>query len=197
MSPQRIIWQKWIDPFIAAMDEFRDKYTDSYAFMERPGQTGVYEGPAVMGPAGIVPLNELNSPSRNFNLWVGHSSTLLTQQIVDRVKTVPGVEILKIWTPYRFWLGVGKAFEEDTVKREVMRAVFPAPEKENVSKPDTLADLKKHLARTHKFWAIFELKSGKFDVSGSESRAVIEHDINKKRDEAKRVIASWEEVDQC
>lgn len=188
-NPRRILWERWRDPFVAAVEEHRRRgWFDSYEYADRPGMAGAYQGPCLFGPAGIVPLNELNSPSKNFNLWVGHTSFDIDQSSFDRMKVVPGVEVLKVWTRYRFWLGVAKAFEETRVKRDVLAAASPpAPPAR-----DPLAGLKGTLASRHRYWAIVRREDGKYDVAGGDSREEVEGKVRLLGGRPLGVVTSWD-----
>lgn len=190
MEPRRIIWLKWKDPFVSALQEHKQKgWHDSYEYLERPGQVGLYQGPALFGPAGIIPLNELNSPSKNFNLWVGHTSFDLDDPTLDRMERVPGVEVLKVWTRYRFWLGVGKAFEEERVKRGVLLAAAgpPPPRPEG-----GLGRVCRHLAGKYPFWAVAEMPNGRLVPVGGDGREDVERAVRERAAGAKRVVTSWD-----
>lgn len=186
--PFRIIWEKWKDPFLAAVKE--EGWHDSY---ERPGQVGVYQGPMLAGPAGLIPLNELNVPSKNFNLWVGHCSFLLDYPTFDRMKVVPGVEVIKPWTPYRFWLGIGRAFEEKTVKRLVLEAAKVPNRRAKIESDDLLRVVTRTAASQYKHWAVFLLENGKITISGSDDIAQVEAQVRERASQSKRIITSWDE----
>ncbi len=197
-NPHRILWEKWRDPFIAAVKEHREKgWHDGYEYLEKPSQVGAYGGPFMYGPAGIIPLNELNSPSKTFNLWVGHASFPIDRKVCDRMKTVPGVEILRVWSRYRFWLGIAKAFDEATVKCAVLRASRP---ERALTTTTTLAPpatsnaasrLQAFLAKRHKFWAVIQTKDGKLSPVGGEDREQVERAIADNQ-QAKHVVTSWD-----
>ncbi len=197
VNPVRIMWLKWHDPFAAAMKEHREKgWTDGYEYMDRPGQAGAYQGPYMFGPAGIIPLNELNSPGRTFNLWVGHTSFDLDRPTLARMAKVPGVEVLRVWTRYRFWLGVAKAFEEERVKNAVFvaaRPIIPPPAATVAAvKPSVLDGFRKHLAGKYRFWAVVEMPNGKLHPIGSDERATVEEQVAARKDVARQIFTSWE-----
>lgn len=186
-APRRIIWDKWVDPILAAVKEHRERgWHDSYEYLDRPGQVGVYQGPFMGGPAGIIPLNELNAPSKNFNLWVGHASFHLSRPVLLRMARVPGVEILKVWTPYRFWLGVGRAFEEREVKAAVLEAACPRPRR-----AAPLDGLKRQLSARHKAWAIFSLPDGRLDAVGGDGPEEVMRLVRERSESPQRLITSW------
>ena len=71
-------------------------------------------------PMGVVPLTEYSTPSRIFNFWVAHSTFRMTEAIKDIIDNTDGVEILDIFTPYRWRIAVGKAFDEQETKMSIM-----------------------------------------------------------------------------
>jgi hypothetical protein len=48
----------------------------------------------------------------------------VTEEIYDVIEEVDGVEILDIFTRYRFRIGIGEVFDAGTVMRDVRRKVF-------------------------------------------------------------------------
>lgn len=192
MDVVRIIWEDWKDPFLAAVNEHKEKgWMDSYDHLDKPGQMGVYQGPVVMGAAGMIPLNELNCPSRNFRLYVGHTSFNLSQRVANKMVGVPGVEIFRIWTRYRFWLGVGRAFDSKQVKNEILAVVrkqLAVP-----STPSQMALLQAELSSKHKYWAIFTYPSGKLGFVGGDDRRVVEAQVDEARPRVRSCVTSWKQ----
>lgn len=61
----------------------------------------------------------------NFDCWIGHTNfdiTNKTKQILDQVE---GVEVLKIFSRYRFFIGIGKMFDfkdvRSTIEKELLQ----------------------------------------------------------------------------
>lgn len=71
----------------------------------------------------IVPLTsqiiEDISILSSFDCWIGHTNfdiTINTKNILDKVN---GVEVLKILSRYRFFIGIGKLFDFKEVRQEI------------------------------------------------------------------------------
>ena len=54
-----------------------------------------------------------------FDCWVGHTNFDITKNIKDTLDTAEGVEILKINSRYRFFIGVGKMFDFKDVRTNI------------------------------------------------------------------------------
>ena len=55
----------------------------------------------------------------NFDCWVGHTNFNITKTIKDTLNSAEGVEILKINSRYRFFIGVGKMFDFTDVRTNI------------------------------------------------------------------------------
>jgi hypothetical protein len=55
----------------------------------------------------------------NFDCWMGHTNFNITPEIKEELNKVDGVEILKICSRYRFFVGVGKMFDFSNVRRSI------------------------------------------------------------------------------
>ena len=118
-----IVWEKLVDPFGQALEEA--KWTDyeneietiegiEYIDDEEMAATPIK---AIATPMGIVTYNELTAPGNLFNFWVGHTNFNLSKKIVKKIEESEGVEILDVFTRYRFRIGIGKCFSDsETMK---------------------------------------------------------------------------------
>ncbi len=83
-----------------------------------------------MGP--MVPLtNQLIediSILSSFECWIGHTNFDITLDVKDKLNRVPGVEVLKIFSRYRFFVGIGQMFDFQKVRNDIEKAII---EKEN------------------------------------------------------------------
>lgn len=136
-SQNLIIWQKWIDPFgLDDMEELDNFYNEeeeekflSYEDKEedkeiplKPKQNRQIK--VIATPMGIIPFNENTASSKIFNFWIGHTTFDITKNIADIIETMSGVETLDIFTRYRFRIGVGKAFNDSEVMRNITTKIY-------------------------------------------------------------------------
>lgn len=84
-----------------------------------------YEGnDLLMVPLSEKVLNELSIAS-TFDCWVGHTNFDITNRIKDKLNTIQGIEMLKIFTRYRFFIGVGKMFNFKDVRNSIEKEIIP------------------------------------------------------------------------
>lgn len=60
----------------------------------------------------------------NFDCWIGHSNFDITESIKDELEKTNGVEVLKIQSRYRFFIGVGRMFEFQSVRKEIENSLL-------------------------------------------------------------------------
>ncbi len=63
------------------------------------------------------------SLASNFDCWVAHTNFNLTESIRDELDSVEGVELLKIFSRYRFLVGVGRMFDFKEVRKEIEKII--------------------------------------------------------------------------
>lgn len=60
----------------------------------------------------------------NFDCWIGHTNFDVTPRIKDKLNRIPGVEILKIFSRYRFFVGIGQMFDFQNVRYEIEKELI-------------------------------------------------------------------------
>lgn len=55
----------------------------------------------------------------NFDCWVGHTNFNISNTIKKTLEEVEGVEILRITSRYRFFIGVGRMFDFTDVRQDI------------------------------------------------------------------------------
>lgn len=76
-------------------------------------------------------LMEKISMSQNFDCWMGHTNFNITGEIKDKIEKSEGVEVLKICSRYRFFLGVGRMFDFPEVRKNIETLITNFEEKDN------------------------------------------------------------------
>jgi len=121
----QIIWEKWVDPFGENMDEAQwnnydneDEDTDGYPEMQSMKGSGKPIR-VIASTMGLIPYNEYTSSAKIFNFWVGHTNFNLSTDIVNEFEKCEGIEILDVFTRYRFRIAIGKCFTDNEVMRNI------------------------------------------------------------------------------
>lgn len=80
------------------------------------------------GPS-IIPISqeliEEMTVLSNFDCWMGHTNFDITPQIKDRLNKVPGIEVLKVCSRYRFFVGIGNMFNFSDVRKSIEDNIVP------------------------------------------------------------------------
>lgn len=138
-----ILWQKWINPYEPPIDEGKslsdvsDKelddsaHWDSYSIDEDNDDDYKDKDPifqstpkAIITPMGMIPLHEKTACTKIFKFWIGHTNFNITPNIANIIEQVEGIEILDVFTRYRFRIAIGKAFKDRDVMNNIQEAVY-------------------------------------------------------------------------
>lgn len=60
----------------------------------------------------------------SFDCWIGHTNFDITHQIKESLNKVPGIELLKVCSRYRFFIGVGQMFDFKNVRDDINKAIL-------------------------------------------------------------------------
>lgn len=118
MPPNKnnIIWEKWVDPF-APIDEEYSWENDNIS------ESDSRDALAIVSPLGIIPYNEYTASGKIFNFWMGHTNFSISKNITDIIEECEGVEILDIFTRYRFRIAIGKNFKDSEVIDTINKSI--------------------------------------------------------------------------
>lgn len=142
-----IVWEKWVDPFGKNIDEA--KWTDynnhiiDFNNLEEeyededledidedldnlPQFHGISGDPikVIASPLGLIPYNEHTASSKIFNFWIGHTNFNISQKVKQNIELIDGVEILDIFTRYRFRIAIGKCFTDSEVMLNINQRIY-------------------------------------------------------------------------
>lgn len=68
----------------------------------------------------------------NFDCWIAHTNFDITETIKNAINKVEGVEVLKIHSRYRFFIGVGKMFDFKEVRKEIENKLIQEKKNEQI-----------------------------------------------------------------
>ena len=136
-----IIWEKWEDPFELKEDygnDLENEVTEeennqlvseiekSYQEQEQQQQEQQSQQYRfILTPFGAVSPDQI-SLGKNFKFWIGHTNFNITSTVSGLIEDTEGVEILDVYTRYRFRIAVGHSFTD----RDVMSAIQKTINKE-------------------------------------------------------------------
>jgi hypothetical protein len=123
-----IIWEKWKDPFGADEDEENiggDWDSDNEESVE------VMRSKVLVTPMGLIPFSENTNASKIFKFWLAHTNFTITENIVNTIESIEGVETLDIYTRYRFRISVGKGFNDRDVMSDINSVLYSYIEQKN------------------------------------------------------------------
>lgn len=126
---KKIIWEKWVDPFGDNMEETKWNHYDDEDLDE---DTQLIENhiptnkaiKVIASPLGLIPYNEYTASSKIFNFWIGHTNFNISENIKSTIETIDGVEILDVFTRYRFRIAIGKCFDDAEVMNHINIIVY-------------------------------------------------------------------------
>jgi len=148
MTEQRNIhWEKWRDPFgsdiephempkmpqdpMEAMREELDGVDIDFDEMEEMANDQERVIPSIPAqpmnvgmistPNGIIPVTEFTNTSQRFNFWVLHTNFDIQESDLKLINEAVGVETLEPVTRYQARIAVGKLFNSQEVKVNVMK----------------------------------------------------------------------------
>lgn len=125
MLNSQIMWEKWVDPFGDDIEETKwNNYDDDEDIDGLSTQQELFKNKSkpirvISSPMGLIPYNEYTSSAKIFNFWVGHTNFNLSQKIVEIIERCEGIEILDVFTRYRFRIAIGKCFNDNEVMRQI------------------------------------------------------------------------------
>lgn len=185
MTPS-VIWEKYENPYLAQIEdmseesaaieskEYYDEDENNEAGISQPlGDLNSY----VHTPYGAIPVPNVHLDD-NWNLWTGHTNVKITVEIANKIEHTDGVEVLQVFSPYRFMISVAQHpdFSPAMVMAEVARNAFGVDVPLGVETKHKIEQrIFKHKEKIIKtgnpFWFIFGFPNGKVISKNSEEES--------------------------
>lgn len=180
--PRFISWSKWHDPLNSEDSEFEyipEKDVQNFdnnqneIYDEDDEEEDGNPTPVIITPLAIIPLKPFNNPTKVFNFWLGETTFTLSKRVASIINDIPGVEILDIFTRYKFRIAVGNNFPFQYVRQSIEKALDASPPVKNNSinmnldndiRAQIQSIIQVQLAK-FPFWAIYICPNGQVDIS--------------------------------
>jgi hypothetical protein len=181
-----ILWRRWKDPISETLDQDgEDDLEDMGPSMTMKRWTQRL-GPMLVNEqtGDVIPVNESIRPSNAYNFWMGYTNFELLEGHVRDIKAIVGVESFDLYTPLRFRIAVGRAFEE----HQVLEQINQATKCKRTAKRTTLELVQHILGNSKGHWCIQFDANGKMNFKFGETpdlvnKQIVENDY--------RLITSW------
>lgn len=133
MKKKKIAWQKYEDLIEQQMSSpLLDILATKMANIQEEDEDDVEEYEAVEQTASqsniMLPISEKlvedMTMLSNFDCWMAYTNFDITQDIKEILNAVEGVEVMRICSRYRFFLGVGKMFNFKEVRSDIEQSLI-------------------------------------------------------------------------
>ena len=95
---------------------------------EQEVEEDMYSGGAGRSDIPLLPITQQLMDDMamlsNFDCWIGHTNFDITKHIKSTLNKTEGVEILKIISRYRFFVGVGQMFDFKEVRKNIEKGIL-------------------------------------------------------------------------
>lgn len=135
-KPNQICWQKYEDVLESQVNspllDRLYKAASSKLFEDAPedqyDDTSYADGQEIEEEQSFFMLDKDFSAevmlATNYDCWLGHTNFNITENIKQKLNEVEGVEVLKVCSRYRFFIGVGRMFEFSYVRGNIEKALY-------------------------------------------------------------------------
>lgn len=124
---KRIVWEKWRDSEnydntlqdLNQDAEISNDEDDDEESVQMSMSVNIYPH-IVRTPLGEYSVLDNNLPSKMFDCWIGHTNFPITQEEFEVLDLeIEGIDVLRIVSKYRFFIGVAKLFEFRDVANQI------------------------------------------------------------------------------
>ena len=141
MKDMKIGWQKYEDflekqvssPIIDTMmekmtqaiqdDTEEDEEENPYKTQYEEENESEAHGPLML-PMSVKFFEDMTLLS-TYDCWLGHTNFNITQHIKSELDKIDGVEVMKVCSRYRFFIGVGQMFDFQDVRKQIEENIIP------------------------------------------------------------------------
>jgi hypothetical protein len=170
----KVKFEKWIDPLNSNVEEGEWPGYNLDADGEAQPVYAAKMTQVMHTPFGALSMLSNTIASNQFDFWWMYSNFDITNDIRDRIKKVPGVETLEVYTRYRARVGFPKSgfFEGNQIMSAIQGVVTEVEhDRQNqlltglpIKVAHTVIELRDKIDAKHDTWALFVLPNGHIEV---------------------------------
>lgn len=135
---RKIGWQKYEDIIESQvnspiLDTILSKYSEAQREYAEEDDNDTYseeeeeESGLTMIPLSGKLLDDI-AMLNNFECWMGHTNFDITPEIKEKLNIISGIELLKICSRYRFFIGIGRMFDFKDVRKTIEEEIVKQKE---------------------------------------------------------------------
>jgi hypothetical protein len=185
---KKIAWSKYIDPLNTNVDEVEfPGFIDDAAEGEDVPDDDMYASrPSKLlnTPYGIITITDYSLVTKQFDFWILHTNFDISEDVLEMIEMVPGVETLEPQTRYRLRVGFPKSpmWESSDIKTNIQNVVsfldketdesiaFEVYEAFDEEISDKVSDLRTELQSNSRYWMIYLLPNGEMEWTDSNTQ---------------------------
>ena len=96
-------------------DDDEDEDDENYLGLNEKEQSKIISPIMPLTAQAIEDISMLSS----FDCWIGHTNFDITPSVKNILDSTTGVEVLKVLSRYRFFIGIGKLFDFKEVRKNI------------------------------------------------------------------------------
>lgn len=170
-----LAWESWNSKFDTVEEEVEqtpepEESTESEAMELVLPSESLFLPPKIRPtPLGEYPEDSPLKPSDRWDCWICHTNFDITNDMVEIIEDISGIEVLKIMGRYSFFIGVAKMFDIKEVRHDIESSLCTYTEEEIFSDEEInkTVNLVKEQLQSTEYWSILVSPHGDVEYISS------------------------------
>ena len=123
----------------------------------------------VQTPIGVFNVSDSMNPFKHYKFWLGHTNFNISPEVIRIIKNIPGVEVLRPISRYRFFIGIGKLFNLSDIQGIITKELIENPIESKIDLinnseiEDRVISLINNCSQSYAEWMIYIFPNGEID----------------------------------
>lgn len=166
----KVAWQAYVLENIDNDEEDEEDFSFEQELESEFGPIHITTKPKLVNtPFGIIDVSNEANPYLSYECWIMHTKFTLTRARIRDIMNVPGIEIVKVISRYRVFLGFGKMFKFSDIRKSINDLFGIDAELSMKEVSVQLEELKTSLSTKYPHWIICVFPNGNFKHAFSET----------------------------